>query len=83
ERLERGHLLVLYDLGYAVPVGNATFRLTAAGHEFIETMRQDSVWQQAKNQVAETGGSATLEILKRLGTALIRKKIEEYTGLTI
>ncbi len=40
------------------------FRLTWQGHEFLDVMRNDSVWKKAKAHVLKSGASWTFEILK-------------------
>lgn len=45
-------------------------RLTYAGHEFIETIRPDSVWKKVSSVVA-TIGSASLPIVQNLGSKFL------------
>jgi hypothetical protein len=57
--------------------------LTGAGHDYLDAIRDDGIWQQTKEAVAETGGSATLEILKSLAIGLLKKKIAQHTGIEL
>jgi len=77
------HMLLLTDKGFAQQVGNDTYRLTAAGHEFIAAIRDEGIWARTKAVVAEQGGSIPLEILKQLATGLLRKQISDRTGIEL
>ncbi|WP_208348092.1 DUF2513 domain-containing protein [Pseudaestuariivita rosea] len=59
------------------------FRLTAAGHNYLDSMRDEGVWSKTKKAVAETGGNATLEIVKKIAVGFLEKKIEDKTGLKL
>lgn len=83
EEQERGHLYLLFDEGFAAPVGKGTFRLTAQGHDFLSAIKDDSLWKRTKEVVAETGGNATLEIVKSLAVGFLKKKITEHTGVSL
>lgn len=41
-------------------------RLTWTGHEFLESARDNSVWQRAKRTVAEKVGGTPVEVIKAL-----------------
>lgn len=49
-------------------------RLTWAGHEFLDSARQNNIWNQAKDKINKIGG-ATLPIWTALLTELIKKQI--------
>ena len=59
------------------------FRLTNAGHDFIEAMRDEGIWKKTKDAVAQTGGNATLEIVKQIATEFLKKQIKDRTGLDV
>jgi Hypothetical protein (DUF2513) len=46
--------------------GPFPIRLTMKGYDFLESIRNETVWNTVKSQVKEKGGSATLEIVKAL-----------------
>ena len=73
------HLQLLEEVGYIVAnfaygdnvVQEALIdRLTWDGHEFLDTIRSDSVWAQTKSTVAATVGSASIEVIKAVATAV-------------
>jgi hypothetical protein len=45
------------------PSAAAVFRLTWAGHEFLDAARDDKVWKKAKELVLKPGLSWTFQIL--------------------
>ena len=77
------HVQLLGDAGLVTEVGRSTCRLTNSGHDYIEAIRDEGVWSKTKAAVAETGGSATLEIVKSLAMGFLKKKIEKHTGITM
>lgn len=38
--------------------------LTMPGHDFIDSIRNETVWSQTKEKVASVGGSVAIEIIK-------------------
>jgi CheY-like chemotaxis protein len=83
ERKRQYHVQLLCDAGLMAPVKNATFRMTMQGHDYLDAIRQDGIWEKTKNAVAETGGSASLEIVKALAMGFLKKKIEQHTGMAL
>ncbi|MGD9826038.1 MAG: DUF2513 domain-containing protein [Desulfobacter sp.] len=41
-------------------------RMTWEGHEFLDTIRNDSVWSKVRKKFTETGISMTLDLVKTL-----------------
>ncbi|MFP1644406.1 DUF2513 domain-containing protein [Pontitalea aquivivens] len=83
ELRERYHVLLMMDQGLMAPVGRSTMRMTAAGHDFLDAIRDQGIWSKTKEAVAETGGNASLEILKSLALGLLKKKISQHTGIDL
>lgn len=50
-------------------------RLTWDGHEFLDAVRDDGVWDSAKSQVASKVGSASLQILQAVATAIVMSRL--------
>lgn len=46
--------------------------ITYSGHEFIDSIRNDNVWNDIKKGLSKVG-SFTLPVLKNLGTSLLEK----------
>lgn len=81
------HLVLLYDAGFlsCEPVKSSSsdrviyvlpFDLTWAGHEFLDRIRNDHIWNEIMSDIRKRGlVSASVDILKRLADAAIRKRL--------
>ncbi len=83
DRMWVGHLFLLCDAGLVTEVGRGTYRLTSQGHDFLEATRDEVLWKKTKDAVSETGGNASLEIVKALAIGFLRKKMAQHTGLDL
>ncbi len=83
QRRELGHVLLMSDEGLVAEVSEGMFRLTSAGYDYLEAIRSDGIWSDTKAVIAETGGNATLEIVKRLAVGFLKKKIEQHTDIEL
>lgn len=79
ERIKGEHALLLWDAGFikGVSAGNLSGRavlspeLTWSGHDLLETMRSQAVWERIKNVAKEKGIELTFEAVKALGKAAL------------
>jgi hypothetical protein len=88
ESVIKYHCTLLYEAGFiaAEPVRSSTsdriikvlpFELTWHGHEFLDKIRNPHVWDEVISNVKERGLiSASLDIVKKLADAAIRKKFD-------
>ncbi len=82
------HLSLIREAGFidecgARPMSGIGFRaLTWAGHDFIDSVRDPETWAKTKKTAAGAGGF-TVDLLKDLAKGLIKKKIEEHTGIKL
>lgn len=72
---EAGYLKATFE--YADPPSATVTALTYEGHQFLDTIRNNTVWQQLKKKAASEGGSIPLEVLKPLAV----KYLKELVGL--
>jgi len=49
--------------------------LTWQGHEWIEMVRSQSVWNETKSAVLEQGGALTFELTKAVAAKLLRARL--------
>jgi hypothetical protein len=49
--------------------------LTWAGYDFLDAIRDETVWEKAKGQAAKTGGAVTLAVLTQLATYYLMEKL--------
>lgn len=70
------HLKALVDAGFLEESGETggIFRMTNAGHDFCEAIRDDTVWRKTKAASAAVSG-VSLGIMKDIGLAYIRAKL--------
>lgn len=68
--------------GKRVATDATIFRLTWAGHEFADSVRDPKVWATTK-QAAAVGGGFTIDLLKDLAKGFIKKQIEDRTGIKL
>lgn len=82
------NLLLLIDRDYILgsyDPTSATFdieRLTMDGHDFLDTIRDPEMWAKTK-QGANAVKSWSLDTLRDIGRGLIKKQIEDYTGVKL
>lgn len=83
------HLSLLKEAGFldctenTMSDGTIAFRgLTWAGHDFLDSVRDPKTWARTKEGALAAGGF-TLDILKDLAKGLIKKQIEEHTGVKL
>lgn len=57
-------------------------QITWAGHDFLDTIRDPTIWRETKAGVTQAGGFS-LDLLKALAKGLIKKKIEQHTGVEL
>ena len=79
---------LLVDAGF-IAVSNrermAAFPVTGmtwAGHEFLDKVRDPEIWREAKEGATKAGGFS-LDLLGALAKGLIKKKIEQHTGIKL
>jgi Hypothetical protein (DUF2513) len=71
------------DEGGARPMTGIGFRcLTPAGHDFLDSVRDPEIWEKTKKG-AEQAKGFTVDLLKDLAKGLVKKQIEEFTGVKL
>jgi hypothetical protein len=66
----------LLSAGYVVGVtdrmGVGLSTLTWPGHDLLDAIRNDTVWESTKTQVKKTVGSASLEVVKAVAEGITK-----------
>jgi hypothetical protein len=87
ETVIKYHLVLLYDAGYlrCEVVKSSTsdrviyvlpFDLTWSGHEFLDKIRSQLIWDEVTGSIRERGFvSASVDFIKKLADAAIRKRL--------
>jgi hypothetical protein len=83
------HVALLLDAGFIIgkttnnadghPNGYFVTRMTWTGHEFLDALRDETIWKKAKEHVLKPGASWTFDILKEWA----KQEIKERLGLPI
>jgi hypothetical protein len=69
--------------GSQLACGGISFRrLTWEGHNFLDSVRDPLIWRETKEGAKKAGGFS-IDLLVALATGLIKKKIEEHTGVSV
>jgi Hypothetical protein (DUF2513) len=74
------HLDMIYDAGYVIGDGMAQSgdwvfqRLSPEGHDFLDSVRDQTVWSKTKAGASAVGGW-TLDIVKELAKAYIKQQL--------
>lgn len=78
------HIAILIEHGllegHVLDVNAPAFiiqRLTWEGHDFLQAIKNDTVWKRILGKAKELGGSMTMEIAKKLG----EKYLAELAGI--
>lgn len=79
------HIALLLDAGLLVgrvhtdgdgkPLGYFISRMTWAGHDFLDAMRDDTIWKKAREHVLKSGASWTFDLLKEWAKHEIQQKL--------
>jgi hypothetical protein len=81
------HLLLLINAGFmdGDMGGDGHFilkGLTWLGHDFLDSVRDPVIWRKTKEGAKKAGGFS-LELLIALAKGLLKKQIEEHTGIKL
>lgn len=79
------HLYLLYDAGFidAIPVKCTKLRytdyfiygLTFRGCDYLDSVRDASIWSSVKENLLRIGGSATMDVIAELASSLLRDRL--------
>jgi hypothetical protein len=83
----RAHLSLIQDAGLiqsAQYLGNQIdeVNMTWQGHEFLEEIRNDDVWNQTKSGAKQVG-SFGIELIRDIAKGIIKKKIHDLSGVDV
>ena len=63
-------------------VQRSSMRMTSQGHDMLDAIRSDTIWNKAKDGAASVGG-VTLGILKDLALGYLKKEASERLGIAL
>lgn len=65
----------LRGAGYSMGPASHAIGLTMAGHDFLDAMRSETVWNRLKNTLSEKGGGLPLEVVSALAVSYARELV--------
>lgn len=85
--------VILYNLALLVNARFVKGRVTAtrefmmegmtwAGHDFLDSVRDDEIWRRTKEGVTAAGGF-TFDLVKALAKGCLQKKVQMLTGIDL
>lgn len=54
------------------------YHLTSLGCDYLDSVRSQSVWEQTKNKLKESGTSATLQVISEIASGIILSLVESH-----
>lgn len=57
--------------------------LTWEGHEYLDSVKSDTVWRKVKEKLAKVGGSASIDVVKSLAVAVGKKLLSDELSVTL
>ena len=78
------HIELLADAGYIDISANISTRLgrdflirrlTFSGYDYLDAVRNPSVWEKTKHKLSSIGGSATLDIVKSIAVSFLQAQL--------
>jgi len=55
-------------------------RLTMRGHDYLDAVRDKSVWAKVKARIGDKGSSVPLEVVMAIGIAILKEKLGLGSG---
>lgn len=77
------HAELLCDAGLLVSSNKGVYRMTSQGHDYLDAIRDEGIWKQTKDAVAEAGGSVALEITKAVAIGFVKTKLSKHIGFDL
>ncbi|GGB91045.1 hypothetical protein GCM10011363_04530 [Marivita lacus] len=76
------HIKLLCDAGLMTWETGIMYRMTNQGHDYLDAVRSDNIWQKTKDGAAQVGGM-TLGMMKELAIAYLKKEAKDRLGVDL
>lgn len=76
------HCELLCDAGLLMSINKGTYRMTNQGHDYLSSIRNDTVWQDTKEGAAKLSG-VTLDMMKDIAIAYIKREATDKLGIQL
>ncbi|MDT3393938.1 MAG: DUF2513 domain-containing protein [Bacillota bacterium] len=68
--MQAGYINFQRVKGLGVPFDGIFIEITWEGHQFLDTIKSDTVWEKAKDKVTSTVGTVSLQTLSALAVSI-------------
>ncbi len=66
---------VVHFHGNEMPPGIVVLRIKNSGHDFLQAVREDTIWEQVKEKVMVPAGSWTLQLAVEYAKHLLKERL--------
>lgn len=73
------HIKLLYDRGLLALKSGSSYRLTDEGHNFIESIRDDTCW----NRIKSVGAGSLASMIAAAGDLALEKAVEKAVEIAV
>ena len=74
------HIQLLCDAGLFKQIARGVYRLSSQGHDYLDAVRDDTIWSKTKEGAATVGG-LTIGMMKDLALAYVKQEAKERLGI--
>jgi hypothetical protein len=64
-------------IGVPIKFNSRAMRLTWAGHDFLDAMRDDTRWKKVKDFVKKYGGMISIELTKKVAVEALKTQLQQ------
>jgi len=76
------HLELLSDGGLVKEISKGVYRLTNDGHDYIDVIRSNKIWEKTKSGAAQIGG-VTLGMMRDIAASYVKQEAAEKLGIKL
>lgn len=51
------------------------YRITSDGYDYLDSIRENSIWERTENMLFKVGGSAALDVVKDVAVSIIKTRL--------
>lgn len=51
------------------------YRITSDGYDYLDSIRENSIWERTENMLFKVGGSAALDVVKSVAASIIKTRL--------
>lgn len=51
------------------------YRITSDGYDYLDSIRENSIWERTENMLFKVGGSAALDVVKSVAVSIVKTRL--------